>query len=217
MNEKKSVKTFKKKYKLKNITSKNLSEVLNKQGFTLVEYNGADDNEDVKTLISVLNLKEFISNARCFTYQDDKYRLVFLNENLNEDEKIIVLAHEEGHIWHKHLNSASVFGEDILQEYQANEFCHFLLESRAEGRSIIKTIMSVLISALVTGVLVVASLSWHNREAETQVYYKTVKGIKYHLSGCIYVKDKEGVVELTKEEYESGKYQPCSVCMPGER
>lgn len=130
MNEKKSVRNFKRKYKIKNISSESLGGILNKQGFTLIKFNGAADDEDVKMLVSGLDLQDYISTSRCFTYQDDKYRLVFVNENLNEEEMTIVLAHEEGHIWHKHFNSKNVLGNDIVQEYQANEFCHFLLEDQ---------------------------------------------------------------------------------------
>ena len=89
-----------------------------------------DDSDEVQVLIKKLNLKEYVTSARCFTYQNDKFRLVFWKESLNEDEKNIVLAHEEGHIWNGHLGTGYVLGQDVVQEYQANEFCHFLLQDK---------------------------------------------------------------------------------------
>lgn len=38
-----------------------------------------------------------------------------------------MLSHEEGHIWNKHLAKQSIFGEDVIQEHEANEFAHYLL------------------------------------------------------------------------------------------
>ena len=122
MDIKKSVKEFKRQYSIDVINSARLSEVIREQGYTIVEFNGIDDTDDVRCLIDVLQLQDQISHSKCFTYQDDKHRIVFIHEDLNEEERVVVLAHEEGHIWNKHLAHNSIFGEDIIQEYEANEF-----------------------------------------------------------------------------------------------
>ena len=86
---------------------------------------------------------------RCFTYFSDKHRLVFINENLNEDEKTVVLAHEQGHIWNGHFSSKSVIGHDVMQEYQANEFEHYLLKDKsADLRKKKKNNMHLFISCI---------------------------------------------------------------------
>ena len=48
-----------------------------------------------------------------------------MNESLTDQEKILVMAHEEGHYYcgHKSGNKAI----SAVEEYEANEFAHYLL------------------------------------------------------------------------------------------
>lgn len=52
--------------------------------------------------------------------------IVFIHEDLNEEEKTKVLAHENGHIYLGHFSSSQVIGKDVQEEYEANEFAHYL-------------------------------------------------------------------------------------------
>lgn len=213
MNEKKKVKAFKKKYKIKIVTSASLCEAMGKQGFTIIEYNGIDDTDDVNALVNALELQAHILANRCFAYQDDKYRLVFLNESLNEDEKTIVLAHEEGHIWNSHFSSNSILGNDVRQEYQANEFSHYLLDDKTGKKKKIK--IGVIISILVLIIGLGAGYYFKNQHDErvyTDNLYRTATGSKYHVRDCMYIKDKTDVQRLTREEFDSGEYEPCGAC-----
>lgn len=45
-------------------------------------------------------------------------------------------------------------------------------------------------------------------------YYITESGQKYHEAGCIFVKDKDNVHRMTIDEFESGNYEPCQICLP---
>ena len=45
-------------------------------------------------------------------------------------------------------------------------------------------------------------------------YYITNSGHKYREAECIFVKDKSNVERLTKEDYYSGEYEPCQICLP---
>ena len=133
MNYRKQVSEFKRKYHINVITSESLSHALNEQGYTIIKFNGIADSEDVIALRDALDVGIYMKQSRCFTYRDDKYRLIFINESLNEEETLIALAHEEGHIWNDHLVKDSVIGNDVVQEYQANEFAHYLLKDK-DGR-----------------------------------------------------------------------------------
>lgn len=125
---------YRKKYRLKTINSATLSEALKEQGYTIIEFNGIHDKGAVFELIDALQLKSMVSQSRCFTYQDENYRLVFLHEDLNDEERTIVLAHEVGHIWYRHMRQGNVIGTDVVQEYEANEFAHYLLLGRTRNR-----------------------------------------------------------------------------------
>lgn len=218
MSEKKQVKDFKKKYKIKKIDSDVLIDILNKQGYTVVEFNGIDDTEDVTEVVDALNLAEYIRVNRCFTYFSDKHRLVFINENLNEDEKTVVLAHEQGHIWNGHFSSKSVIGHDVMQEYQANEFEHYLLKDKSADLRKKRRIICICLLV----VSFVIGLYWFiEKKREKAIYtddfYRTESGTKYHIKECMYIKDKTDVYRLTKEEFDSGIFEPCEACMPDRR
>lgn len=89
---------FRRKYQIKTVNSAVLCKILEIQGYTLVEFNNIENKEDVTSLIEALQLQEQTSCCKCFTYQNDKYRIVFIHQDLNDEERTIVLAHEEGHI-----------------------------------------------------------------------------------------------------------------------
>lgn len=133
---------------------------------------------------------------------------------MNDEEALIVLAHEEGHIWHNHIVSESVFGSDIKQEFEANEFAHYLLSyADNEKRMRIRYAFYglVVIACFISiGLLINGN---HNKKVYTENYYRTESGTKYHIEGCVYLKNKKEVKKLSKEEFESGNYEPCAVCI----
>ncbi len=215
MTQKKNADRFKRKFKLRTVNSAALCDALSEQGFTLIEFNGIRDNKDVSDLISALRLGDHVRQERCFTYQNDKYRLVFIHEDLNEEERTIVLAHEEGHISNGHMTQGSVFGADVVQEFEANEFAHYLLKDKTGGRKLVR------IAAAVCSLLLILSFSTgvylklrHDKAVYTDNLYRTASGTKYHLRDCMFIKDKTDVYRLTREEFESGYYEPCGACVP---
>lgn len=216
MKERKLACEFKHKFKIRAINSATLHEALTAQGFTIIEFNGISDSNDITELIDALQLRDHVTNEKCFTYQNDKYRLVFIHEDLNEEERTVVLAHEEGHIWNGHMAQNSVFGEDVIQEYEANEFAHYLLEDRTGKRKRIKIFTIACLLLLLVGVGVgLLLMNQHDKVVYTDNYYRTETGTKYHLRDCMYIKDKTDVYRLTREEFESGEYEPCGACIPG--
>lgn len=217
MTNKKNVAEFRRKYRLKVVSSASLREILVTQGYTVVEFNGIDEKEEVASLIDALHLQDYISHSRGFAYQNDKYRIIFIHEDLNEEERCIVLAHEEGHIWNGHMVQNSVFGTDVVQEYEANEFAHHLLHDRNGNKKRIK-ILSILCGLIIavaisTGVVLKEK---QNAMIYTENLYRTDTGEKYHLKNCMYIRDKKNIHRLTKEEFDSEEYEPCGACLPGE-
>lgn len=215
MGERKQVKEFIKKYRLREINARTLQKAMEMQGYTIVEFNGRYEQEDVGELIKLLDLDEYVRRSKGFTYHSDKYRLVFVNESLNEEERVIVLAHEEGHIWHDHMQRENRVGEDVIQEYEANEFAHYLLENRRPRQRNAKRIV---IAAIVITLLTVTGFWCAERnggtDAYTENFYVTQTGTKYHVKGCMYIRNKTDVRKMTREEYESGEYEPCRACLP---
>lgn len=100
------------------------------------------------------------------------------------------------------------------------EFAHYLLNPSRPSK--IKRILhhhkkAVLISmiglALLT-VAVVALCYTSKQQSYYGEYYITESGNKYHEKDCIFVKDKTNVHRMTEEEFESGEYEPCRICLP---
>ena len=218
MDQKKRAALFKKKHKIKVISSKELFRALGDQGYTVIEYNGVKESPDVEVLKVELNLETWMKQSRCFTYQDDKYRLLFVQEGLTEEEQQIVLAHEIGHICNSHFSKGCVIGDDVFQEYEANEFAHFLLKDKRGIIKRTKIIAICVVLALVSGISAGIILkNKHDKAVYTDDLYRTESGSKYHIRDCIYIKDKTDVYRLTIEEFNSGKYEPCEACKPDER
>ena len=213
------VKRFRKEFSITEVTLNTLEEAFEKQGFTIIEYNSVTNDPDVETVIKALQLSEIISHSNGFIYVDNAYRLIFLNEKLSDSEKLLVLAHEEGHYYCGHTTGLSVVGNSVIEEYQANEFAHYLLQGGPYVRiraflsrhrnPIIISVIAVVIS--VSGV--VASKEYHDRMIYEGDYYVTAHGEKYHLKNCVTIEGHE-TRRLTKEDVESGNYKPCSVCQP---
>lgn len=219
-NIKKTVRHFHDEFGVKNVTLENLCTVIKKQGYTIIEYNNIFNDQNVASLINALGLEQLCECSKGFTYADSKRRLVFLHEDLSEEEKLIVLAHEEGHIYCEHMNTSPIIGRDIQDEYEANEFAHYLLNPSTSAKAknslrqhrkaaCISVVVLVLLASLITG------LCYTNKEKTYYgEYYITATGNKYHERDCIFVKDKTNVHRMTVEEYESGDYEPCKVCLP---
>ena len=218
MNQKRKAAEFKRKYSLKTINSADLWEALAAQGYTLVEFNSIENKEDEASLIEALQLEDQIARSKCFTYKNDKYRIVFIHEDLNDEERTIVLAHEEGHIWNGHLSVNNVLGTDVIQEYEANEFAHHLLKDKTgkKKRTKVTAVILSLVLLLTVGTGIFLKQN-HDKAVYTDDLYRTETGGKYHVRDCMYIKDKNNVYRLTQEEFDSGEYEPCGACKPNER
>ena len=111
-----------------------LKRVIKSQGYTIIEFNHVSNSKDVEDLIKLLGVSKYIEQTKGFTYADEQRRLVFLHEDLSDEEKLLVLAHEEGHIYCGHISSTSIMGKDVVEEYEANEFTHYILNKSIPQR-----------------------------------------------------------------------------------
>jgi hypothetical protein len=219
----KKAEAFCRQYGVDKLTLEELRRIITSQGYTIVEFNHIFNDEPVTRLIEALKLDEMVEKARGFTYADRQRRLVFVHEDLTADEKLLVLAHEEGHIYCDHFSAAPVIGRDVVEEHEANEFTHYILNRGLAGKfswGIKKHRKALCIIAVALAVLVaVAAVVGKVRQEQSYHghYYITASGDKYHKEDCRFIKDKNNVHRMTVEEYESGEYEPCGVCMPQEK
>ncbi len=213
---------FIKQHKLRTLDYSEIEKAAMQMGYTIIEFNSIANDADVDTIIRNLELSEKILKSRGFTYVSKDYRLIFVNEDLSTEEKILVLSHEIGHIVCGHFAAGTIIGNDVKEEYEANEFSHYLLQKSAmrKTRDFIavhrKTmIASVIMLCLIAGVLIVSLISEQSKIYMDNLYI-TSTGNHYHKQECIFVKNKTNVQKLTKDDFEGGLYIPCDMCLPDE-
>ena len=216
---KRLVRKFRREFGIREVTVESLEDVFRKQGFTIIDFNPAVNDSDVATVIESLGLHDRISHSSGFVFVDENYRLLFLNEKLNAEERLVVLAHEEGHYYCGHTCSRNEVGRTVIEEQEANEFSHYLLQGTVRSRvsnTASKYKKPLIIGGVIAGLAVgggAASKEIHDRQIYEGEYYVTEHGEKYHLKNCVTIQGHE-MRRLTKEDVENGAYEPCSVCQP---
>lgn len=211
---------FCKTYGIRQVSKNQLLDILEKLGYTVVEFQNVCNDEAVCTLIEKLQLSDQIANSKGFTYVGDQYRFVFVNECLNEEEQMIVLTHELGHIYCKHFSHCNIIGNDVKEEYEANEFTHFVLNPsfiQKSQRLFCIYWKKILLLSCISFFILGSIFFWQRKEKEKTyygTYYITEYGRKYHQQDCIFVKNKTTIHRMTKEEFASHKYEPCQICLP---
>ena len=213
---------FLKKYKLTCLTTEAVRNILQQQGYTLVRFNNLDNTPDVESLITSLGIEQIAKRSKGFTYADSNFRLVFVHEGLSDEEECLVLAHEEGHIFLNHIAHAPVLGNDVQEEFEANEFARYVtappktheirmwIRSHKEATFVLA--LAIIVS-IVAGTMMIQS---RVKSSYWTDYYITETGTKYHRENCIHIKGKDSVKKMTKQQLESGAYKPCGVCLPNE-
>lgn len=207
-------------YNLRTVTLDNLVYVIEDQGYEIVEFNLAD--VATNHILEKLGLTGYAKSRKVFTYKQGLARFVFIFEDLSANEKLLALAHEVGHIFCMHLkdgNTECTVGE----EYEANEFAHHLLHPgiwirvncwlTSHKKYVIAA--SVIATVAVIGAILITQVV-QNRSYYGECYI-TKNGEKYHKEDCIFVKDKKNIERLTEEDYYSGEYDPCQICLPEEK
>lgn len=218
---KKQTNLFIKEHSLGEVNYSSLSRAAEELGYMVIEFNSYANNDDVETVIRNLRLEKNVLLSRGFTYTDSDHRLIFINAELNEKEKRIVISHELGHVVLDHSTGNAVIGKDVAEEHEANEFVHYLfyqsvlikLSRFISGRK--KRI--IVLAAVMVAAIVASQIIYAVREqVYISNYYVSPSGNKYHKRDCMYIRNKETVRRITKDELESGAYEPCSVCLPEE-
>lgn len=216
---KKLVRQFRREYGSRNPDVDFLVNVFEKQGYTLIEFNPILNDPDVETLVVSLGLSDLITATNGFLYQDRNYRLIFLNERLSAEEKRMVLAHEEGHYYCGHMEQIGTRAKSVQEEYEANEFVHYLLQKsfpealKAWFVTHRRLAVAGGIAVALTGGSIAGVTEYREQRLYEGEYYVTMHGEKYHLKNCVTIQGHK-IRRFTKEDAESGKYEPCSVCMP---
>lgn len=213
---------FIREHKLKTIDSENLIRVIKECGYEVKDFRPYSNEDKTQKLFEALNIKEFANGEDAFTYADLENRIVFVSKTLSEKEKRIVLSHELGHIFYKHLaNKKYIKGQGIEQENEANEFSHYLLDggiffkvckfiNNYRGR-IAVTVIGMIAASLITGYVI----DKFDNQKDNITYYVTDNGERYHEEGCKHLDGKSDLETGKREKFEKMGYTPCGDCLGG--
>ena len=208
------------RYKISILNLKTLYNIISDKGFTIIEYDLYNNEDDVNTVIRKLNLYEYIVRLQAFTYVNKNYKLIFISKKLDEKEKIVVLAHELGHIVCNHMTYNSTAESTVAEEYEANTFAGYIVSMNRMDKLKVnifiykKQLLALLSICILIFLCVFTYRAVHNSQSYYGDFYRTENGKKYHEKGCMIIKNKNNLHRLTVEEYESGQYDPCNVCLP---
>ena len=211
---------FLKEYKVKEISLNRITEIIRSQGYKIIRFGKAYNDENIEILINGLELNGYVQACSAFTYSDDKYRLVFLEDNISDEEALILLTHEEGHIYSEHFGETVIAGQNTLDEFEANEFTHYVLHPTAINKAItfvsknkiVSTILSIFIVLIIGGSIATPIVLKHQTYYGN--YYVSPSGTRYHKENCFYIRDKQTKKRVTKEDIENRHLEPCKVCLP---
>jgi len=217
---KKSARRFLKEYKIKKVTLERISEIIKSQGYKIIRFGKAYNDENTEILINGLELNNYIQAYSAFTYTDDKYRLVFLEDNISEEEALILLTHEEGHIYNKHFGETVIAGKNTLHEFEANEFSHYVLNPTFMVRfttfisrhKAVSTISGILLLLIIGGCIATPIIL--KQQSYYGNYYVSPSGTKFHEAECFYIRDKKTKERVTKDLVIERDLEPCKVCLP---
>ena len=206
---------------------KTLEELIQNNGFTIIEYNKYNNTQEVNELIQTLKIENQIATENSFVYVDRNIKFVFINSDLKPTEKITLLCHELGHICDTRLDAPNHIYSKIERESFANEFAHYLehptvltkIISIFLRRKLVCILIFVLLLLATGGICITntpqvkAVFSIHQSTALTQPYYVTTTGIRYHRDFCKHVKYKTNTTQMTIDEAVSQGYTPCLDCI----
>ena len=206
---------------------KTLEELIQGNGFTIIEYNKYNNTPEVNELIQTLRIEDRISTENSFVYVDGNIEFVFINSDLKLSEKTTLLCHELGHICDTRLDAPNHIYSRIERESFANEFAHYLehptVLTRIISTFLKRKLVFILIFALslltATGIYIVSTsqatsvFSAHEPTSLTQSYYVTTTGIRYHKDFCKHVKYKTNTTQMTIDDAISQGYTPCLDCI----
>ncbi len=204
-------------------------------GFTVIAYKKYNNSENISALIQKLGIEKEIEQNNSFLYITSTLKLLFINEDVSDEDKCALLRHELGHILDPFFISSDTLYSKIKKEEFANEFSFYC---KKPGKVFMLEIFMIkkwkwliglpALMACITGLFIMLS-SPAERPASIQtidttphensdaIYYITSGGKKYHQSFCIIVRYRNNVTECTMYEAASAGYKPCSLCIGAEQ
>ncbi len=208
MKKYKKAKSFIKTFGLKqNYTSKDLTDILKKQGFSLYEYVPLSNKSEI--LFGRLNCVNMANANYSFSVCSDETNLCCTRKLVTEKEKILLLMHENLHIFMGDVKKDSTITP--FQEKTVTDL-HFIVDFILNARRYVR-----LISVILVTVLILSGIHHFTYSKSTEAYfYVTPGGTHYHKEDCDFITINPKSYKISAEDAIKS-YLPCSKCRPNEK
>lgn len=205
MKKYKKAKQFIKTFKLKRIyTTKDLTDILKKQGFQFYEYSLF--SEKTKQLFVRLDCFETATANCSFSISSDEANLCCVKNYLSEKEKAILLLHENLHIYMGDVKKDCPISP--MQEKTVTDL-HFIVDFILNARRYVRVLSAVFVTALFLGTV----HHFTYPKSPVAYYYVTPKGTHYHKEDCDEILTNPNSFKISAEDARKS-YLPCSKCKP---
>ena len=218
-----------KRKQYKKLTLDDLYEIVTEKGFEIIEYKKYNNSLELKTLINSLHLEKDIQESNCFLYYNENLKLLFINQDVPDEDKITLLSHEVGHIYDDHFLDSEIKYSKVKRENFANEFSHYLTKPFFAVKSFAFILKKPLFCLIIFMILTFAGFTSSNAldlfeqnpapnvssdNAAENVFYVTASGKKYHRGFCKHVKNRTNIKAFySSEDVTAEGYEPCLDCI----
>lgn len=222
-----------KRKQTKKLSYENLHEIIFDKGFKVICYKKYNYSDELRLLIDKLDIEKEIQEKDCFFLIKDNLKLIFLNDDVSDDDKYILLSHEIGHIFDERILESEITYSNAQRENYANEFSHYLHNPSVIIKPISLILKKPLMCSLILIIVLVSSFGNslmvnkvdvanytstpmainNSTTLQPNMYYVTSSGEKYHRSFCKHVKYKINITEYPLDEAISMGYLPCLDCI----
>lgn len=173
-------------------------------GYSVILFHTPEGDEYLKRYHLIVN------EQTAFTFCGST-KIVFIDNNLSNSEKIYSLLHESGHILLGHIgNNTMDLRDKRTMENEAEAFAYAVLHFRQHhfldfGLKMLLVLLSICCIFL--------CLYKGNIRSDTSdnMVYLTATGEKYHNANCHLVRDKDACIEVPKIEAQK-IFSPCKLC-----
>lgn len=185
----------------------------------VIYYNTQKGDEFLRDLDP--KMSNFAEKENGFCYKTVYGKYIFLDYKRSDEQKLMALLHEVGHILLGHLDSGKLQNK-TQNEIDANEFVKTVLYPTKTDKFFGSSKKQIWVSLAVIVVLIFVAAFMipyailddqaqpTSSENESEIVYVTPSGDKYHTANCRYAEDAIPISISKAKEH----YAPCSYCNP---
>lgn len=127
-NIKKLVKKTFERYNVSIINARTVKDIIDSRGYRVIRYNPTDLSESTRRLLQILNLLDYACFNDSFTYSDSLRKIVFIRQDISDDDYLYLLIFELGRILTYTEKTDNLIGITAVEKAYASEFAYHVTD-----------------------------------------------------------------------------------------